>query len=180
MISVKQALIYGDSASSGNVPLYWLRYASNLGTDLWYWQRIAVGGRTVASAQDAVDTELAAITSTIHAILFNLGKNDADDALVAVDWKADLAYILDAMHTKWPSAIISIMKPWRRDYLTPCNNMVTWIGEVIASRLWCSYGPDERIFLEGGDNGVTYTDDGVHPNATGEVLTGQQWAQYVK
>jgi lysophospholipase L1-like esterase len=41
--------------------------------------------------------------------------------------------------------------------------------------LWLAHvGPDRRVYLEGGDDGVTYTSDGVHPNAAGASLEAAQ------
>ena len=51
----------------------------------------------------------------------------------------------------------------------------TWRKASGARAAWAHLGPDERAFLENGDDGVTYTTEGVHPNAAGYALTAAQW-----
>jgi len=123
-----------------------------------------------------VDADLAAATYTPRVILFNLGANDVVAIPAEATWKTNLAYILDAFNTKWPGAKVYLMRPWRRNYGAECNSLATWIADVISTRsTWASVGPDERVFLEGGDDGATYTYDGVHQNAAGATLTAAQW-----
>ncbi len=179
-IAVKNFYPYGDSATlNGNYPTYLLgRLGNARSSQLWRATPAmnAVGGRTVATGAASIDAELASAVGTPDIILFSLGKNDVGGALPAeATWKANLAYILDAMHTKWPSASILLMRIWRRDCLANCNLIATWISDVIATRVWAGLGPDERGFLEGGDNGVTYTSDGIHPNDAGDREVAAQW-----
>lgn len=138
----------------------------------------SVGGATVASRAGTIAADIAAlgpIQNLTHALV-NLGANDVGGVLVEATWKANLAAILDAMNGAWPNAKVYVMRPWRRGYATECDSLATWIGDVLATRgTWAFVGPDERVFLENGDNGVTYTVDGVHPNAAGYTLTAAQW-----
>lgn len=138
--------------------------------------RTAAGGRTTATAKAAVDAELAAKDGTPDYILYNLGANDVTAMPVQATWETNTAYILDAMHAKWPLAHIYLMRVWVQGQATNCNTLATWQDNVLASRsAWAHAGPDERIFLENGDNGATYTADGIHPNHAGYVLTAAQW-----
>lgn len=128
-----------------------------------------------------VDADLAARSSDewVTAVMVNLGANDVELAPFPVQatWETNLGYILDAFKAKWPLAQIYVMRPWRRGEAADCNTLAGWIANVLAARAaWAFVGPDERVFLEGGDDGVTYTTDGVHPNAAGYTLTAQQWA----
>ena len=139
--------------------------------------RMGYGGFTVAVMQARVDQDLS-YRSAIPApefVLFNLGANDVTSMPDEADYKADLAYMFDAVHTKWPNTKILVMRPWRRSYLTECNTLTGWNTTVMATRPWCSNGPDERVFLENGDDGASYTSDGVHPTQAGYTLTAQQW-----
>lgn len=131
----------------------------------------AASGRTVATAQDNIDAELAAITDTASKVFLNLGVNDAMAGLPAeAAWKADYLYILDALHTKWPGATVYLTRPWTRGEATDCNTLATWIADCQALRpTFSSLGDDERVWLEGGDDGVTMTTDGVHYSAAGQV-----------
>ena len=169
---------YGDSktadGSGQNVesyPQYLCRAIGAFETP----SRIAVGGRSTAAAAAAVDAELAATNGTPDYILYNLGANDAS-VLVEATWKANTAYILDAMHTKWPNAQIYMARPWRRGYASNCNTIATWQDSVMSTRSWVHVGPDERVFLENGDDGARYTSDGVHPRAQeGYIVTARAW-----
>lgn len=141
--------------------------------------RISGGGETVASTAASIDASLALYSSTTHQVrwvLVNLGANDANDGVVEATWKTGLAYILDAINTKWPNALVYVMRPWTRGYNTECDAFATWIAAVISTRsTWAFAGPDERVFLENGDDGVTYTSDGTHPTTAGYALTAAQW-----
>jgi lysophospholipase L1-like esterase len=134
-----------------------------------------IGGSTVAQWASAIAASLAAIADARTDVLLNLGANDVAALPAEATWKANLGTILDAIHTKWPNTQVYIMQPWRRGYASQCNSLATWIGDVVATKAWSHVGPDERVFLENGDDGVTYTSDGIHPNAAGYVLTATQW-----
>jgi lysophospholipase L1-like esterase len=139
--------------------------------------RIATGGQSTAAARAVIDARLASAVGTPNYILYNLGANDVTAMPAQATWEADTAYILDAMHTKWPSAHVYLMRPWRRTFLTECNTLATWQLNVLATRsAWAHVGPDERVFLENGDDGARYTSDGVHPRIQeGYVYTAAQW-----
>lgn len=136
-------------------------------------------GTKVSDRVATIGAEIAALgyVPTMKWVLFNLGANDASALPAQAVWEADLATILDAMNAAWPSAKVYVMRPWRRGYAAECNSMATWIGNVLATRgAWAFVGPDERVFLENGDDGVTYTSDGIHPTIMdGYNLTAAQW-----
>jgi len=139
---------------------------------------IARASQTVTSMKPLIDADLAANTNPfVQFAVVNLGANDVVAGLPAeAAWEADLGYILDAIKVKWPAAKVYVMRPWRRYYAAGCNTLAGWIATVVGARAaWAFVGPDERVFLENGDNGATYTDDGVHPNAAGYSLTAAQW-----
>jgi lysophospholipase L1-like esterase len=142
---------------------------------------LAAGGKTVALCAAEIDAELATRTDVPDHVLINLGANDADDGVTEGDWKTGYAYILDAVHAKWPNANIYLMRPWRRDNDAVCDDFATWIADIIADgrSSWAFEGPDERVFLENGDNGTTYTTDGTHPTAAGYTLTAEQWVSVI-
>jgi GDSL-like Lipase/Acylhydrolase family len=136
---------------------------------------LAAEGRSTADGAAAIDAELAGSSANPGHILYNLGASDVLSLPAEVDWKANTSYILSAMHTKWPGASIYMMRPWRRTAGAACNTLAGWIADIVAINSFCSLGPDERIFLENGDDGVTYTSDGVHPNAAGYSLVASEW-----
>lgn len=140
-------------------------------------ETIARPGYTVAQMKALVDADMAAWASDpVQSVLFNLGANEMGILPAQATWEANLAYILDAFHAKWPAVKVYLMRPWRRGYAADANTLATWINNVVTARAaWAFNGPDERVFLENGDDGVTYTSDGVHPNAAGYALTATQW-----
>src|SRR5690606_4336925 len=97
--------------------------------------RIAKSGWTAAmfAATIAADVNAAGAWEP-DVIIVALGTNDIEplaDALVAGDWQADYATILDALHTRWPDAPIYCTRIWRRynnGQLTDLND--TWIPAV--------------------------------------------------
>ena len=137
---------------------------------------ISRGGATTITFATTVDADIAACVGVPHYVLINLGANDVGAAMVENDVKTAYGYILDAYHTAWPRAWIGVMQVWRRDCDDNCDLFNSWLGTIVAARSsWAHLGPDERIFLEGGDDGATYTVEGVHPNAAGYALTAAGW-----
>lgn len=141
-------------------------------------------GFTTASIASATAADLALITTgpAPDFILLNSGANDVVAMPTEAGFKASLRTIFRAYHTKWPSAQIRVMRIWRRSQLTNCNSLATWFNDLITIGAdatefspYVAAGPDERVFLENGDDGVTYTADGVHPNHAGYILTADEW-----
>jgi lysophospholipase L1-like esterase len=145
----------------------------------WAYDYSAISGQTTGGQASTITTDLARISNTPDYVLINLGSNDMGSAQVEATWKGYLRTILDAVHTKWSGAKIYLMRPWRRTYTTTPDTIAGWINDVILEAAYSGYcfdGPDERVFIENGDDGATYTSDGLHPNAAGYALTGAQWA----
>lgn len=181
-------LPYGDSKSVGslafNRDLFWVHMRSgcavsnNIGTTTGYGF-LAVNGSTVASMKARVDADLAATAaapSPTH-ILVNLGVNDVAGGLpAAAGWNADLAYILDAFHTKWPSVKVYVVKPWYRTCAADCDTVASRIDTVLSTRgAWAFVGHDERVWMKGADDGATMTHDGVHVTMAGAAECARQW-----
>lgn len=169
----------GDSKTSGNnfQPQLVQKLQENTRIS---WQenptRYATSGWTVADVAAGIDAALAARSGNPEFVLINLGANDAAAMPAEADYKTNYLYILDAIHVKYASAQIYLMRTWRRGLGTESNTLAGWIADIVSSRSsFVHLGPDERVFLENGDDGVTYTAEGVHPNAAGYTLTARQW-----
>jgi len=138
-------------------------------------------GATTASMKALVDADLAAMTAPslvwLRHILVNIGANDIGGAMpTEAGFKADLGYILDAFHIKWPNATVYVASPWERGATANANTLAGWIAAVVAARSsWAFAGPDERTWLENGDDGATYTIDGIHYSSAGNTAAQQQW-----
>lgn len=137
-----------------------------------------VGGATAATTAADIDARLAALPEVEKVpewVLVNLGSNDVSGvrsgSVTYASWSADMGYILDAVHTRWPDAQILIMRPIRLTYeaeTTLYND--TWIPDLIATRpTFVALGPDERTFLPG------HLTDTTHPDSSGYVLTASEW-----
>lgn len=141
---------------------------------------LSIGGATVADLAARVASDLASRPAqdgmSYQHVLITVGANEVSTLPAEAAWKANLATVIDAINAKWPAAKVYVALPWRRNYPTECNSLATWIASVISTRgAWAFVGPDERIYLENGDNGTTYTYDGIHPNAAGELVAATQW-----
>ena len=116
------------------------------------------------------------------AILMSYGVNDIDAIGIGqAEFESNYGYALDQFHAKWPDSKIYLMRVWWST--TPESTAIMndlndiWIPNIISTRsAFCFLGPDERVFLENGDDGATYTTDGTHPNAAGYDITAAQWA----
>lgn len=138
--------------------------------------RIGLSGYSVAALKDEIDARLSAIISAPDYILLNLGRNNVDYKTNATLWVSNYQYIIDAMHAKWPLAKVYLMRVGAQSEPTVWVSMGdVHIPLVIAGRVWAHLGPDERVFLEGGDDYATYTTDGSHPNRAGYTLTAVEW-----
>lgn len=187
----------GDSKSYNNVwqsPFEGLVNSASV-----RWQQVATlagVGRSVHVAKSTIDADLAALPATPapEFLCLNLGTNDVngdapndvfdgDANQDGAEWTAKLQYILDAVHTKWASCQVYVMRPWKPDYDGSFQTKLDLIGDTlipnaISGRAWAHLGPDERIFLEHGDDGATYitpAPDRIHPNSAGYALTAAEW-----
>jgi hypothetical protein len=159
--------------------------------------RIAGVGRSLNVAKSTIDTDLAALAASPapEILCLSLGTNDVngdnpndvfynDANQDGAEWTATLAYVLDAVHVKWSGCQCYVMRPWKPD-ITGYEFQAkldligdTLIPNAISGRAWAHLGPDERVFLENGDDGATYIETGdtrIHPNAAGYTLTAEQW-----
>lgn len=143
------------------------------------YPRPAYNGQTLAQLVAHLSADIAALNEgTPTYWLLNVGANDVVSLPAEATWKANLRTYLQTVHTALPDCLIYIMQVWRRNEAADCDTLDGWIVDVVAEAEFLSYafvGPDERVFLEGGDDGVTNTSDGIHPNAAGAILTAQAW-----
>jgi lysophospholipase L1-like esterase len=138
--------------------------------------RFGVSGYSTADMKAYFDANFAAVTATANFIAIALGANDLVSLPVEATWKANMSSIIDRCIAKWPGIQIYIVRAWRRTYGTNANTVAGWVADIVA--LYpsnCHLGPDERVWLENGDDGATYTVDGTHYNAAGEPVCAARW-----
>lgn len=139
--------------------------------------RVGRGGTPISGFQSTVDADLATRSDVPKYILVNIGTGDKS---LTIDYTtvSNYGYVLDAFHTKWPNAIVYCARPWQdtsRASMAKWNEIANAIEAAVKPRPWAKLGIDERIFLEYGDNGNTFTSVG-HPNHFGYMLTADEWA----
>lgn len=136
--------------------------------------KIGISGATTLEMKGRCDADIAAITYAPQEILINLGANDVNGAILAANWKANTEYIIQAYHAAFPGANIRLTKIWKRNCADAITLANTAIDELYAAYSWLKPGINES-FLEGGDDGTTYTTDGTHYSAAGAVLVANAW-----
>ena len=172
-------LALGDSKTNDEI---WIRYlCQNLVTATGRTTeesptRYGLAGATVDVLEAAVLAGLPAEWQTPRWCTINIGANDVASLPAAATWKASLTSIIDAVRAKWPNALVYVAKPWRRSYGAECTTLAGWITTVIGTYSSGVYaGPDENTWLENGDDGATYTSDGIHYSAAGETECAAEW-----
>ena len=142
---------------------------------------VAVSGATVVSMAALVDSQIAALITSqagvpISSVLINLGANDVGSMPAEATYKTNLAYIMDAFHAAFPSAQVYVARTWRRGYAAESNTLAGWIATVVGARAgWGNLGFDERVWLEGGNDGATMTTDGIHYSTAGKAECAAKW-----
>lgn len=176
----------GDSKSTGATWVApFLTRVRDATTGVWQEAplRLSASGRSNFSTRTFIDAWLAAATDTPAFVVFYLGVNDVngDSADVLRDgtgvlWKADVAYNLDAVHTKWPSATVYVRKVGKAGDATIDSKLLTLddtlMPAVLSTRPWAVFIGDDRlsVSIEGGDDYATRTTDGIHPTTAGYLL----------
>ena len=172
-------LTLGDSKTVATYPNSWgatLTSALNVATSPtadWTRTDIAVSGQTAEWFADNIASVLSPVTTGQSHVLFNMGVNSFGAA--EADYKADVLTIADAIHARWPAAVIYMMRPWKRGFDATADTHAGWINDLVASRTFIELGPDERSWLKGADDGVTMTTDGIHYSAAGQAECADQW-----
>lgn len=173
-------LVCGDSKST--VAYQWPRKAMDaLASDTVAFetrpQPYATGGWKAADLLAALQAGLAAEWNTANRAWINIGANDLSGGTSEATFKANLTGIIDALRAKYPGITCYVARPWIKTKNTEAAAMKTWIAAVVATYAsGVQVGPDETVWLENGDDGVTYTVDGTHYNAAGITAAAAQWA----
>lgn len=131
--------------------------------------KVAANGWAVADGEAAIDAAIAAATTDPEFVFINFGYNDAGAGTIEATFKASMQYIIDAVNTEWGTAKIYLDKGWSSDRTAGMATINGWLVDLVAINAAKNVyiGLDETIWMEGGDAGATYTDDGVHPNEAG-------------
>lgn len=131
---------------------------------------------TALLMREWMEANFAGVVGDARFVTLNIGANDFTNMPTEAAWLSDMRYIIDACRSKWNGVQVWVCKPWRRGELTDANTVASWVDTLVngyANNVY--YGPDERIWLENGDDGTSYTTDGTHYNDAGEIENSKQW-----
>lgn len=184
---MRRGYIVGDSkgalSNDTNTWVSFLYQALDVSTGAHYNDivpRGAYGGYDAERSMNYLLDNLAATPGVAEFCTVNLGANDVQleppHDYTEAEWKGRMISIIDQLRAKWPDVQVYVAKAWRRGYAARCDQLAGWIDDIIASYTSGVHaGPDERVWLENGDDGTTYTDDGTHYNAAGNIECAAQW-----
>ena len=139
--------------------------------------RFGIAGIKTAGMKTYIDDNLSDTTGECKWIVINLGANDVKAPMpTEANWKSNTVSIIDSLQAKFRGVPIYLTKAWRRDYTPDCNTVAGWLDDVLALYSEGVFvGPDERVWLENGDDGATYTIAGTHYNFVGNHQAAAQW-----
>lgn len=133
----------------------------------------AVPSQTVADARNGIDGWLAervAYDTYKDIFLINLGVAEMSALPDSATWCDNYLYIVNVIIAKYGDPEIRITYPWKRGATANANTVASRINSIIATDpVHLFAGDDERVWLEGGDDGATMTIDGVHYSAAGHA-----------
>ena len=169
----------GDSKTAGDSWCNLLAAGIEATTGLVWRERpprLAVGGYNAAQLHTYIDANAPGVLGEPSIICLNIGINDLTAGTAEATFKTQLVGCIDGLRTRWPSASIYIACPWLRGKNVQAAAMKVWIAAVIALyATGVAAGPDETVWLEGGNDGATMTVDGTHYSAAGQLAAAAQW-----
>lgn len=137
-------------------------------------KRVGRGGTSIKLFRDTVDSDLLSRPGRADFCIVNIGKGDkflpiTDQTVI------DYLYIVDSILFKYPGVKIYLCRPWQSSAPMANWNNIAHVCELVEQQRYPQVyaGTDERVFLENGDNGITYTVNG-HPNHLGYMKTAQE------
>lgn len=167
----------GDSKTHGQTCCYlyggYQPYLANY-TDGYFLGSLGLDGASTSAIKAGTDAFLATISGTPAWVIVDAGTNDLISPPSEASFESDYAYILDAVHTKWPSAQVLCVKAWWNGGATVDANAITmagWVDNVMATRAW-TVAIFEKDFL----NASLLESNGIHPNSAGYNVIGRQAA----
>lgn len=162
----------GDSTWAGE-GVTTSKLITNLGAGWGFVREMAIVGLTSTqwktgngSTWLGIDGELArtSFNRDPFAIITDIGKNDMSAMPSQATFEANISYVFDAFHVKWPTSKIVIESPWRTGKTAESTLIKGYINNVIATRSWATIGTDETGYFataEGATPG-SYSSDGTH------------------
>lgn len=179
-------MLLGDSRTDGGVntwPAALAQEMRNADGRPWPLVNWGASGATVITTLAQLPGRISAAgfePPAVQRVLINLGVNDAFDPLTPAQrivWEDNYKAIIDTLTAAYPLAQVYIARPWKRGFTAgKADGIAVAIDNIVADRPGVAYlGHDERVWLEGGDNGATNTYDGEHYSAAGNVAILPVW-----
>jgi hypothetical protein len=125
---------------------------------------VGVGGQTSTYWVNNIAASIAAHPDNHRIVLYQIGVNEFG-SITQAQWIANVEYVLDTMHARWPAAAMYLSKPWK---CAPANGVCTadaiadqyaaWVDQVVSERSsFVNVGDDERAWFK--PNYLAYSDD---------------------
>lgn len=136
---------------------------------------LGISGARAVTMATAINTNIEKIPVNTSIFIINIGVNDTSSMPTESSWKGYVTASIEALRSRCPNINFYISHIWRRGYATQSATINSWIDDIIASYEYVFAGPDESVWLENGDDGITYTSDGIHYNAAGNLKAAEKW-----
>ena len=157
----------GDSTWTGE-SLTTSKLIPGLGAGWGFVREMGVSGATSTSWKTGIDAVLAATSFNRDpfVVITCIGKNDMAAMPSQATFEANVAYVWDAFHVKWPSMKIIYESPWRSGQDANSNLIKGYLANVAATRSWVSLGTDETDYFRTAELATpgSYSSDGIHIN----------------
>ena len=171
-------IFIGDSKTHANIwPSIVTGGVTNASGQIWRipYYDFAVAGANVGTMNTNVLTNINNVSTDVLTFCINIGVNNMTSIPPEGTFKSYLNSSIETLHTRCPNASIYLSRVWRRGYASQVITMNGWLNDIIALYDYVYAGPDESVWLENGDDGVTYTSDGIHYNAAGNLKASEEW-----
>jgi hypothetical protein len=168
----------GDSKLNGAI---WSNELAGLltndGADYWRSKPVPLNssGWNVAALYAAAQSAIPTAGGDPSVLCLNIGVNNSFGAPIdETAFKANYIGIIDTYRARWPDIQIYCSRIWART-ATSYATTNSYIDDIIATQDYIHAGPDESIWMENGDDGATYSSDGLHYNDAGNLEAAAQW-----
>ena len=167
---------FGDSKTAAEISGqgYWGVFVTNYTSTGKY----AGGGWTSATILNGLNAgDLNGVSTYCPYSLVDVGVNDISTSWSSNTLYANFSGIINYLTNKWVGSKVGLARPWLRGDTADRIILDDVVNRVVTNYANCAFkGPDESVWLEGGDDGATWTVDGTHyTEPAGIIKAGNKW-----
>jgi hypothetical protein len=170
-VEVSGLLAIGDSKTDIGNPNPWSgdlvaeMNAADNPERLWFRTAFGASGQSSQYWVDNIASFISTHRDNYRVILYQIGVNEFNSTNQST-WIANVLFVLDAMHERWPGALMYLSKPWKclpNGAGTCTADAVAdqyggWVDQIVAARpSFVFAGDDERAWFK--PNYLSYSDD---------------------